>query len=712
MSLFGNKKRKSRATKKPVSRTNAGWESERQRQAAYAADKSRKGRNIGPIPDVVNPSRKELARLDFEYYLRTYFPQTFYNPWSPDHRKAIELTEQVVLHGGKFADALPRGYGKTSIAERGALWAGSYGHRLFPFIIGADAPAAEAIIDTIKSEIENNPLLFEDFPEICHPVRMLDGVVNRANAQHLDGARTLLGWKGDRIILPTVKGSAASGVIIQAKGITGAMRGKKVMRKDGKPARPDLILLDDPQTDESANSLTQNNKLLKIVRGAVLGMAGLGKKVGVLMPCTTIARGDMVDQLLDRDRNPDWQGIRCSLIKTFPTNEELWEAYRKERRRGLKAEDRGKAGNNFYEANQAALEVGAEVAWHACKGETDISALQYAMNLKLDLGDEAFFSEYQNAPLKPEVQESDTLSVEFIASCTNGRERGQVPDTTTKLVSFVDVQKFVLYWGVLALEDDFSGHIVEYNAWPDQEREWFTCRDAKKTIQDLLGTKSLEETIYQGLDKFCGELLPRKWRRDDGSDIRIDRCLIDANWGESTDIVKKFCRESTYAAQLVPSHGIGVTVKGRPFDQYRAKPGDEIGDHWRRPAANGRQVRHVVYDTNFWKSFLMGRLAVPAGGVGRFTFFGSDPQQHKLIADHLTSEEPVKVEAKGRVGIEWELKNTRPDNHYLDVLTGCCVAGSMLKISLKEREMPAARSAHRVVNVRFDGSTRGRIINA
>jgi len=32
--------------------------------------------------------------------------------------------------------------------------------------------------------------------------------------------------------------------------------------------------------------------------------------------------------------------------------------------------------------------------------------------------------------------------------------------------------------------------------------------------------------------------------RDDGAMMRIGRCLIDANWGQSTDVVYQFCRQS------------------------------------------------------------------------------------------------------------------------------------------------------------------------
>jgi hypothetical protein len=50
---------------------------------------------------------------------------------------------------------------------------------------------------------------------------------------------------------------------------------------------------------------------------------------------------------------------------------------------------------------------------------------------------------------------------------------------------------------------------------------------------------------------------------------------------------------------------------------------------------------------------------------------------HQLLAEHLTAEYRVKTEARGRAVDEWKAKPGNPDNHWLDCLVGCAVAGSM-----------------------------------
>lgn len=72
------------------------------------------------------------------------------------------------------------------------------------------------------------------------------------------------------------------------------------------------------------------------------------------------------------------------------------------------------------------------------------------------------------------------------------------------------------------------------------------------------------------------------------------------------------------------------------------------------------------------------------GDRGCLSLNGKEP--HRLLASHLTSEYRVRVEAKNRVVDEWKLRPDRPDNHWLDTLTGCCVGASMLGCQVLKAE--------------------------
>ena len=119
-------------------RTAGGYERHRERMADKSATESRSGRDIGTIPRPVDPERRASCARDLKRFALTYFPDLFTLEFSPDHDRVFELVERAVLTGGRFALAMPRGSGKTTIcSEVSPLWAVLYGHRRYPIVIGA-----------------------------------------------------------------------------------------------------------------------------------------------------------------------------------------------------------------------------------------------------------------------------------------------------------------------------------------------------------------------------------------------------------------------------------------------------------------------------------------------------------------------------------------------------------------------------------------------
>jgi hypothetical protein len=657
-----------------------GYEAMKERARLRNAMLSLSGRDIGDLPVIADPARRARAAKDFRNFCETYFGQTFHLKWSDDHLRVIAKIEQAVLEGGLFAMAMPRGSGKTSLCEVACLWALLYGHREFVSLIGSDEEHAAGMLDSIKAELENSEILGADFPEVCHPIRSLEGIHQRASGQLYQGRQTHIGWTAREIILPTIAGSVASGAIIRVAGITGRIRGMKHKRVDGVSVRPSLVLIDDPQTDESARSPSQCANRERILAGAILGLAGPGRKIAGLMTLTVVRPDDLADRILDRDKHPQWQGERTKMVYSFPTADRLWAEYARLRAEGLKADRGGAEATAFYKANRAEMDAGAAIAWPERFNHDELSAVQHAMNLRLQ-NEAAFFAEYQNEPL-PEIEVADDLlSADQIAARVNGHARGLVPLGCSHLTMFVDVQGKALFYVVAAWEDDFTGSVIEYGTEPDQKTPpgaYFTLRDLKRTLGSASPRAGVEGAIYGGLERLIEGTVGREWRRDDGAMVRIDRCLIDANWGSSTDVVYQFCRQSPHASVLTPSHGRYVGASSVPFSDYKRKRGERVGLNWRVPVVTGkRAVRHVLFDTNFWKSFVHARLSVPMGDPGGVSLFGHRPEHHRLLAEHLTSEYRVRTEGRGRTVDEWKLRVDGLDNHWLDGLVGCAVAASM-----------------------------------
>src|SRR5690606_29711210 len=232
-----------------------------------------------------------------------------------------------------------------------------------------------------------------------------------------------------------------------------------------------------------------------------------------------------------------------------------------------------------------------------------------------------------------------------IAAKTNGYRAGEIPIGCNHLTMFVDVQQTVLFWMLCAWDDSFTGCVIDYGTWPEQAPApgsgaggsafrggYFTLRDVRKTIARSAPGAGLEGQIYAALEELTEAKLTKAYRREDDAELRIDRCLIDANWGQSTDVVYQFCRQSSFAGVLLPSHGKYVGASSIPFSEYRRKRGDRVGLHWRIPNTIGkRQVRHVLIDTNYWKSFVHARLAVAMGDPGCLSLYGRDEKAHRLL---------------------------------------------------------------------------------
>jgi len=647
----------------------------------HQARLSASGRDIGPLPPVVNPERREACRLDLALFLSTYMPAAFFKPWSDDHRRVIAKLQYAILKGGLFVEAVYRAFGKTSIAEGTAIWAVLHGHRRFVPIIGADQPAAADNIDSIQGELEENDLLAEDFPEVCYPVRALEGIAQRCQGQTFEGRPTHIEWRAETLVLPLIPGSPSGGSIITSRGITGRVRGMKHKRRDGVQLRPDFILIDDPQTDESAASATQVDKRLEILQKAILQSGGHMRRIAGVVCGTVIQPGDFMDRLLDPEQSPAWQSERIPLVRRFAdAHDKMWLGEYARLRRTYNRDDPNDQGRAraaataYYAENRKAMDAGCRVSWADGFDETEISAVQHAYNALVDFGETMFASEYQNQPLRPGDHDEEFLDAAGIAAKTNGYARGVVPKRAQILTAFVDLHDKLLYWMVAAWQENFTGYVVDYGAYPDQRRPYFAARDVTHTLGRVYQGGGKEEALRLGIEKLSRDLMDRAWPREEGGVHRIDRLLIDRAW--KPDVAEAAWRRLGGVSML--SHGMGIGPDKKPMSEYRRKPGERIGHFWWMPSVKGtHQGRHVRPDTNYWKTFIHLRLATGASDPGSLTLFGTVASTHRLLADHLTAEGRVKTRGRDRAVDVWTERKKGADNHWLDCLVGCAVGASM-----------------------------------
>lgn len=666
------------------------------RQRARAAARSRKlAAAAGEIgkPPARNEELWQRYRYDLFAYLTERFPHTTgRKPFSPEHKRIIYRQQDAILHGGQELIIVYRGFAKSTITENAATWAAGYGHRLFFVLIGADHSAAKQALDSIQCEFETNDLLMEIFPEVCHAARALEGVAQRAGKQTIDGKLTHIEWSKARCVLPTVEGFDGSGAIIWPKGITANLRGMRFKRPDGVQARPDFVMLDDPQTDESAASREQNNKRLGTLNNTILRMAGHDRTMAAVINATIIEPDDMVDQLSNPKNYPGWRTSKVPMLTSFAdAHHSLWLGKYAEIRGAYDQEDDDArrqaaiAATDYYRTHRAEMDAGAAATWEHCFDEScELSAIQHAYNILIDTTEDAFNAECQNKPARASGG-LVMLSAEQYCGKMSGYVRDAFPAEAELLTAFVDVHPSILYYKVYAWEPSSTGFQIRYGTFPDQGRKYFSHNSLAVRLQDLFPGLDMDATVTAGLaalllgNESLGELglMRREFIRSDGVPKRIERGLIDAN-GEASDAVKKFIRQSDYAAILLPSYGKGITAKQKPISQWHQSRGrKDVGPEWTYIKAAAGDPKGVIFDANYWKARVHRAYALPDGSRGAAYIYKADkPNDHRLVADHFKSEKATRVVVGSREVDEFGSPRAGTDNHYWDCDVGNFVAAS------------------------------------
>lgn len=164
------------------------------------------------------------------------------------------------------------------------LWAAAHGHVKFAAVFADSGPQAEMHLATFRKEVDENAALRRDFPTLCTAGRRPSGA-SESDAKHM-------------VI-------RASGFIFAAKGIDASSLGMKVGQQ-----RPDLLLLDDVEPDESSYSAYQADKRLKTITDAILPLNIYAR---VVLSGTVTMPGSITHQLVkwgkqERDEANAWVG--------------------------------------------------------------------------------------------------------------------------------------------------------------------------------------------------------------------------------------------------------------------------------------------------------------------------------------------------------------------------------------------------------------------
>lgn len=277
--------------------------------------------------DKARRKRRARARYDFAFFCKTYMPHAFTCDFAPyqealsrvvskrtltsrdqalfksltaheDH-DTIVMPQEPVFDG--ILDLEPRDHGKTTRNTKALpLWFLLNHQEQYVIVGGANAPSAKKIIAAIRTELETNPLIIEDYG-------------------HQVGKK----WTQSELVL-------ANGNAIEGVGRGQALRGTTHGF-----LRPTLCILDDLIKDSEKDNKEVRDKTEEWFDSVILS---LGQGMLIVVANTILHHDDLPSRLLARIREgllPDWLGLVFSAITPagkplFPTRWSI-KALRKKR---------------------------------------------------------------------------------------------------------------------------------------------------------------------------------------------------------------------------------------------------------------------------------------------------------------------------------------------------------------------------------------------
>ena len=618
-------------------RTNA-------RRAELIAGYRRTARTVthqDPPPDVV-ALREELS-TDPVRWLKFHAPEACNLPFSEDHITFINDLYQAMRFGGKKAIGMPRGAGKTTIVKYLSLMGILEGYRRFIAVIAATAPLAKSYRDFYINRLEVSPTLHAHYPHITTYFKAAEGRHQKASNQlQADGTSTAIGWTPNRVELPLIKVLGqpdtiypGSGAMIGTTGIEGAVRGLNKDLPNGEVIRPDFVIIDDPQDRNSAMSPQQCTKRELIIQGDVMGLAGPTTRLSAVMPCTIIRKGDLAARYLDRKIHPEWSGSTYRMVEKWPKAlNTLWKEYEVIYKDCLAGGEGIKAANDFYKKHRKVMDEGGVVSWEHRVREGEVSAIQSAMHLLIEHGDQ-FYAEYQNEPIEG-ISSLYTLTPELVRSRTIDVQPGEIPDWVTTVLASSDVNPtYGITTALLGFDGEQRCHVIWYGVTPCAAPVKLSEMQRKRIIVGALAAtmKQLQAMPVP----------PERWYIDGG--------------GSPQDTIVDF------AAVATRRYGLStMTCFGRGWRNYKvyAKAGQRLRTGYNFTNVTRSLSKYwTLWQADYWREVAQKAWTTTPSAPGAATL----PQgNHREFAEQICAEQLVgKKEVEGYTVWVWDTAGGKHD---------------------------------------------------
>jgi hypothetical protein len=299
-----------------------------------------------------------------EYFCKAYLSDQFDREFGDYAIEILHTFKNVVETPSREKQAVtaPRGHGKSTLDSFAMpTWCACYQKKQFILFISANYDTSKNFLGKVRKALESQEIT-EDF-----------GVQSNNTA-----------WSAEELC-------TKNGVWIKCAGWRSGLRG---MNKD---TRPDLIILDDLE-DKDVIQSTKEQKRLDICFNEEIGRLG-DYRTDLFYIGTLLSE----DSLLARTmKNPAWRSSLFKRVISFPTNNALWDEWRKIYC-DITNQNRFDDAWKFYETHKSDMLKGSKILW---ENKVPPKSTQYPggyYNVMLDrvgFGEDAFWQEDQSEPAK------------------------------------------------------------------------------------------------------------------------------------------------------------------------------------------------------------------------------------------------------------------------------------------------------------------------
>ncbi len=282
---------------------------------------------------------------------------------APIHREFFDLCDYVdhVDRSARLAIAASRGHSKSGVFSNALpLHQVVFRKRRYVLVISETDGLAKKLIGWVNKQLKFNAKLREDFGVLLH---------ERNTANERDNEEAFI---------------TLSGALVEASSSGKQLRGKR-----HGSYRPDLVIVDDPSSQNNEGTKDAREKLVHWFNSVVVPIGT--KSTAIILVGTMVSATGLLNHVLKRK---DFKSSFHGAVIQEPVNPKLWDQYLEIYGRS----DTDAEADAFYEANQEALEAGVKLAW---PWRWTYRAL---MHEKFNMGTRAYNSEFRNLAFSEDEQ--------------------------------------------------------------------------------------------------------------------------------------------------------------------------------------------------------------------------------------------------------------------------------------------------------------------